>query len=210
MNILVVFYSMTGNVAALAQAIKEGAEANGATVRLRQTPELMSKELIDRLPSVKKTKEALKDIPIATNDDLIWADGVAFGSPTRYGNMTAQLKEFIDMTGSLWVRHQLVGKAACVFTSAGTQHGGQESTLVSMMLPLFHLGFVVVGLPYTEQAQMEMSEIHGGSPYGVSSVSGAEAQRKPTKIDLDLARALGRRLAVVSERLAASGERKAA
>lgn len=204
MNILVVFYSMTGNTAALARAVAKGAEEAGATVRLRQVKEQVPEEIIQKRPELRRTKDALKDIPLATNDDLVWADGVAFGSPTRYGNMAAQLKQFIDQTGKLWLSGALVGKVASVFTSTGTQHGGQESTLLSMMVPLFHLGFVVQGLPYAEVEQMGMDEIHGGSPYGVSSVSGPESDRRPTQMDLKMAKALGRRLAINAGKLSAS------
>lgn len=201
MNILVVFYSMTGNVATLAQAVARGAESIGADVRVRQVQELLPDSVIQKRPDIKQTKENLKTIPLATLDDLVWADGIAFGSPTRYGNMSAQLKEFVDSTGPLWLSGKLVGKVASVFTSTSTQHGGQESTLLSMMVPLFHLGFIVQGLPYAEQKQMGMDEIHGGSPYGVSSVSGPMANRTPTQVDLDLAEALGKRLAITAGKL---------
>jgi NAD(P)H dehydrogenase (quinone) len=150
---------------------------------------------------MQATVDRLAAFPQAANEDLLWADGVAFGSPTRYGNMSAQLKSFLDQTGKLWLSGALVGKVAAVFCTTSTMHGGQESTLLSMMIPLFHLGYVVHGLPYAEAEQMSMDEIHGGSPYGVSSVSGANAARPPTEIDLTLARALGRRLAIVAGKL---------
>lgn len=201
MNILIAYYSMTGSVHELALAIAEGAKSAGAEVRVRQVKELVPDADIEKRPASKRTRELKKSIPFATHDDLRWADGVAFGSPTRYGNMCSQLKQFIDGTGSLWLSGALVGKAACVFTSTATQHGGQESTLLSMMVPLFHLGFVVVGLPYSETDQMSLNHIHGGSPYGVSSISGPENSLKPTDIDLKLARAQGRRLADVAEKL---------
>lgn len=210
MKVLVVFYSMTGNVFRLAQAVAEGAEKAGAEVRLRQVPELIPQDVIDKKPHIKEGKAAMKDIPIATNDDLRWADGVCFGSPTRYGNMSSQLKNFIDQTGELWMKGELVGKVAGCFTSTSTQHGGQESTLLSMMVPLFHLGFLVQGLPYAEQQQMGMDEIHGGSPYGVSSVSGPRADRGPTAVDLDLARALGSRVAIAAGKLRGTAGSQAA
>jgi NAD(P)H dehydrogenase (quinone) len=200
-RILVVFYSMTGNVARLARSVAEGAEAQGAQVRLRQVAELMPEEAIRKRPEIIKTKEDLKPIAFATNEDLEWADGVAFGSPTRYGNAAAQMRQYIDQTGSLWLSGALVGKPASVFTSTATQHGGQESTLITMMIPLLHLGFVIVGLPYAEKAQMGTDEIHGGSPYGVSSVSGTDGSRLPTETDLKLANALGRRLSDAAARL---------
>lgn len=201
MNIGVVFYSMTGNTAALARAVAEGAERAGADVRLRQVPELIPPEVIAKDARLRESREKLAAIPLATNDDLLWADGIAFGSPTRYGNMSSQLKNFIDQTGKLWLSGALVGKVAGVFCSTSTMHGGQESTLLSMMIPLFHLGFILHGLPYAEVEQMSMEEVHGGSPYGASSVSGPGAARPPTEIDLTLARALGRRLAIVAGKL---------
>jgi len=200
-NISVIFYSMTGHTATLARAVAEGAERAGAEVRLRQVPELIPEEAIARNPRIRETREQLGAIPTATNDDLLWAGGVAFGSPTRYGNMTAQLKNFLDQTGKLWLAGDLVGRVASVFCSTSTLHGGQESTLLSMMIPLFHLGYLVLGLPYAEAEQMSMDEIHGGSPYGVASVSGPGGERPPTEIDLTLARAMGRRLALVAGRL---------
>jgi len=201
MNILVVFYSMTGNVAQLARAVAKGAELVGADVRLRQVEELIPISVIESKSNLKEVKEELKEIPFATLEDLRWADGVCFGSPTRYGNMSAQLKNYIDQTGDLWMKGELVGKVAGVFTSSSTQHGGQESTLLSMMIPLFHLGFIIQGLPYVEKYQMTMDEIQGGSPYGASSVSGPEATRSPTFGDLELAQALGRRVALTAGQL---------
>lgn len=206
MKILVVFYSMTGNVFRLAQAVADGAQQAGANVRLRQVQELIPQDKVDRAPHLKRSKELMKEVPLASNDDLRWADGVCFGSPTRYGNMSAQLKNFIDQTGELWVKGELVGKVAGCFTSTGTQHGGQESTLLSMMVPLFHLGFLIQGLPYAEQAQASMDDIHGGSPYGASSVSGGNGDRAPTKVDLELARALGRRVAQAAGKLRSGSE----
>lgn len=201
MQIAVIFYSMYGNTAALARAIGEGAEDAGAEVRLRQVKELVPEEIVQANPRMREVKAALASMPFATNDDLLWADGVLFGSPTRYGNMCAQLKQFFDQTGRLWLSGLLVGKVAGVFCSTSTMHGGQETTLVSMMLPLFHLGFVVHGLPYAEAEQMSMDDIHGGSPYGVSSVSGPSSDRPPTQIDLTLARAHGRRVAIAAGKL---------
>ena len=201
MNVAVVFHSLTGNTEALARAVGEGAERAGAEVRLCRVPELVPPEVIAKSPRMQATVDRLAAFPQAANEDLLWADGVAFGSPTRYGNMSAQLKSFLDQTGKLWLSGALVGKVAAVFCTTSTMHGGQESTLLSMMIPLFHLGYVVHGLPYAEAEQMSMDEIHGGSPYGVSSVSGANAARPPTEIDLTLARALGRRLAIVAGKL---------
>ncbi len=201
MNVAVIFYSAYGNTAALATAVAEGAERAGAAVRTRRVAELSPAQDAAGDARLQATRQQYSALSPATNDDLLWADGVAFGSPTRYGNMCAQLKYFIDQTGSLWLSGALVGKVASVFCSTSTIHGGQESTLISMMIPLFHLGFLVQGLPYAEAEQMSMDDIHGGSPYGVSSVSGPRSDRAPTEIDRTLARALGRRLALVAGRL---------
>jgi NAD(P)H dehydrogenase (quinone) len=201
MNVAVIFYSSHGNTAALAADVAAGAERAGAIVRSRRVPDLVSAEGAPGAAASSSLKDGYRELPLATNDDLLWADGVAFGSPTRYGNMCAQLKSFIDQTGSLWLSGALVGKVAGVFCTTSTIHGGQESTLLSMMIPLFHLGFLVQGLPYAEVEQMSMDEIHGGSPYGVSAVSGPRSDRAPIEIDRTLARALGRRIALVAGKL---------
>jgi len=200
LNILVVFYSMTGNVAKLAKAVADGASGVRDTdVRIRQVEELIPKDKWN--DGVKKVKEELKNIPIATMDDLAWADGIAFGTPTRYGNMSAQMKEYIDQTGGLWLKGALENKVAGVFTSTSTQHGGQETTIITSMVPLFHLGMIVIGIPYSEQRLFTMDTVTGGSPYGASSVSGPMADRAPTAIDLEIAKTLGRRIAEVSRKI---------
>jgi NAD(P)H dehydrogenase (quinone) len=200
LNILVVFYSMTGNVAKLAEAVAEGARRFKDTeVRIRQVEELIPKEKWN--DHMKKVKEELKDIPIASMGDLEWADGIAFGTPTRYGNMTAQMKEYIDQTGGLWQKGALENKVAGIFTSSSTQHGGQETTIITSMVPLFHLGMIVVGIPYSEQRLFAFDSISGGSPYGASSISGPMADRYPTSNELEIATTLGRRIAEVSRKI---------
>lgn len=199
-NILVVFYSMTGNVAKLANAVAEGARSVPNTeVRIRQVEELVPKEKWNEV--MKKVKEDLKDIPIAAMDDLEWADGIAFGTPTRYGNMSAQMKEYIDQTGGLWLKGALENKVAGIFTSTSTQHGGQETTIITSMVPLFHLGMIVVGIPYSEQRLFLMDTVGGGSPYGASSISGPNADRMPIENDLEIAKTLGRRIAEISRKI---------
>lgn len=193
-KILIVFYSMTGNVARLAYDIEKGAKEAGAETKLRQVAELVPENKWD--DRIKKVKLDLKGVPIATNDDLEWADGIAFGTPTRYGNMTAQMKQFIDQTGSLWIKGTLINKVATVFTSTSTQHGGQETTVLTFVPPLMHLGMVIIGVPYSEKLLFSM-ELGGGSPYGVSSISGT-GDRNPTKNDLTIARTQGKRLAEIS------------
>ncbi len=199
-KILVVFYSMTGNVAKLAKAVAAGAEGAGAEVRMRQVEELIPKEKWNDV--MKKVKEELKEIPIATMEDLERADGIAFGTPTRYGNMSAQMKQYIDRTGNLWLKGALINKVAGVFTSTGTQHGGQETTIITSMIPLLHLGMIVVGLPYSEQRLFAVDSVGGGSPYGASSVSGLMADRVPTENDLEIAKAFGKRIAEIAKKIA--------
>lgn len=200
MRILIVYYSMTGHVFRLARAVAQGAgEVEGAEVSLKTVEELLPKEIIEKNPAIKKAKEEQKDIPIATNDDLIQADAVLFGSPTRYGNMCAQLRNFLDKTGPLWGKGQLAGKPAGVFCSTGTMHGGQETTLISMMFTLLHHGMIIVGIPYTEE-KLNTTQ-RGGSPYGASSVSGPKGDQFPNEDELYLAKALGKRVAEVAKKL---------
>jgi NAD(P)H dehydrogenase (quinone) len=199
-RILVVFYSMTGNVAKLAKAVAEGARSVKDTeVRIRHVEELIPKEKWNDV--MKKVKEEQKDIPLAAMEDLEWADGIAFGTPTRYGNMSAQMKNFIDRTGNLWQKGALINKVAGVFTSASTQHGGQETTIITSMVPLFHHGMIVVGVPYSEQRLFAIDSVSGGSPYGASSVSGPMADRMPTENELEIAKTLGRRIAEIAKKI---------
>ncbi|MBU4140056.1 MAG: NAD(P)H:quinone oxidoreductase, partial [Euryarchaeota archaeon] len=150
---------------------------------------------------MKKVKEELKDIPMATMEDLEWADGIAFGTPTRYGNMSSQMKNFIDKTGGLWMKGALISKVAGVFTSTSTQHGGQETTIITSMVPLLHHGMIILGVPYSEQALFYIDHVSGGSPYGASSVSGPMADRSPIENDIVVAMALGKRIAEVSKKI---------
>ncbi len=200
LNILVVFYSMTGNVAKLAKAVAEGSRnVKDTEVRIRQVEELIPRDKWNDV--MKKVKEELKDIPIATMDDLAWADGIAFGTPTRYGNMSAQMKQYIDQTGGLWQKGALENKVAGVFTSTSTQHGGQETTIITSIVPLFHLGMIVVGIPYSEQRLFAFDSVSGGSPYGASSISGPMADRAPTANELEIAKTLGKRIAEISRKI---------
>jgi len=191
---------MYGNVFQLAQGVVDGArEVEGTEVSLMTVPELVPEEIIEKSAATKKAKEAQKDIPVATLDDLAAADAVIFGSPTRFGNMCAQLRQFLDQTGPLWQKGSLIGKPAGFFCSTSTLHGGQETTLVSMMLTAIHQGMLIVGIPYSEQKLFVTKG--GGSPYGASSVSGPTADQPPTEDDLDLARALGKRVAEITKKL---------
>ena len=201
-KVLVVFYSMYGNTAKLAKAVAEGAiQVENVEVSLRQVEELVPKEIIEANERMKQVKKELADIPIATNEDMVEADGIIFGTPTRYGNMCAQMKQFIDKTGGLWAEGKLENKVAGVFTSTSTLHGGQETTIIASMIPLLHLGMIIVGVPYSEQRLFSL-ETGGGSPYGASSVSGPNADRPPTENDLEIAKTLGRRVAEIAKKIA--------
>jgi len=201
-RVLVVFYSMHGNTAKLAKAVAEGArQVENVEVFLRQVEELVPKEIIEANERMKQVKKELADIPIATNEDLVEADGIIFGTPTRYGNMCAQMKQLIDKTGRLWAEGKLINKVAGVFTSTSTLHGGQETTIITSMIPLLHHGMIIVGIPYSEQRLFSL-ETGGGSPYGASSVSGPNADRPPTPNDLEIAKTLGRRVAEIAKRIA--------
>jgi len=203
-RVLVVFYSMYGNTAKLAMAVAEGArQVENVEVSLRQVEELVPREIIEASPRLRRVKEELAEIPFATMEDLAEADGIVFGSPTRYGNMCAQMKQFIDKTGRLWAGGKLINKVAGFFTSTSTLHGGQETTLITMMVPMLHLGMIIVGVPYSEQ-RLSSLEIGGGSPYGASSVSGPNADRPPTENDLEIAKTLGARVAEIAKKV--SGE----
>src|SRR5262245_65140979 len=196
MKILVVYYSMYGHVLQLARAVDQGAKsAPGVEVMLRRVAEF--EEVIKKTADnefLVKVREQQADIPVCTLDDLREADGVIFGSPTRYGNMTAQMKQLIDSTASLWVKGEMEGKPAGVFTSTATTHGGQETTLLTMMVPLLHLGMLIVGAPYSLPGMIH-TEARGGTPYGASTIAGSKGELQPTADDLTIARSLGKRVA---------------
>lgn len=196
----IIFYSMYGNTALLARAVAEGvSEVDEAEALLLQVPELVPEEVIESNERMLRTKESLKDVPMAKKKHLAQCDGFVFGTPTRFGNMSAQLKQFLDQTGEEWAKGVLVGKPAGAFTSTSTAHGGQETTILSTMIVLLHHGMILVGVPYTEQRLFATEG--GGSPYGASSISGPEADRPPTEHDLAIARTLGKRVAEVAKRL---------
>ncbi len=198
-KVAVIYYSATGNVHALAEAVAEGAAEAGAQVRLRRVAELAPAEAIDSNPAWRAHVDATADIQVATTDDLRWADGLAFGSPTRFGNISAQLKQFLDLTGPLWFAGELANKVATGFTSAGNIHGGNESTLLALYNTLYHWGAIVVAPGYTDQSIAQA----GGNPYGTAHAS---AGGPPGSDVLAAARHQGRRLAAIAE-LIASGER---
>jgi NAD(P)H dehydrogenase (quinone) len=201
MKILIVFYSTYGHVYKMAQAIAEGVKTvEGAEVEIRRVPETLPNEVLEKMGAVEAQK-AFSQIPECTVDDLTKADAVIFGTPTRFGNMCGQMRQFLDATGQLWANGSLVGKVGSVFTSTATQHGGQESTILTFHVTLLHHGFVVVGLPYSFQGQMRMDEITGGSPYGASTIAGGDGSRLPSENELEAARFQGKHVAGIASKL---------
>lgn len=196
-KVLVLYYSSYGHIEAMAQAVAEGAQKGGADVDIMRVPELV--------PETVTTKSGYKldqQAPIAKPADLKNYDAIIFGTPTRFGMMAAQMKNFIDQCGGLWANGSLIGKVGGVFTSTGTQHGGQESTLLSFHTVLLHLGFVVAGLPYSFAGQTRMDEITGGSPYGASTIAAGDNSRQPSDNELDGARFQGEHIAKLAAKLA--------
>jgi NAD(P)H dehydrogenase (quinone) len=203
MKLLVVFYSTYGHIYRMAQAVAEGArEVAGANVIVRRVSETLPPEVLAAMGAVEAQK-AFADIPIATVADLAEADAIIFGTPTRFGNMTGQMRQFLDGTGGLWAQGKLVGKVGSVFASSATQHGGQESTILSFHTTLLHHGMVVVGLPYAFAGQTRLDEITGGSPYGASTIAGGKGERMPSENELAAARFQGRHVAQIAKKLSA-------
>ena len=196
-KILVLYHSLYGHIETMAQAEAEGArEVPGTEVTLKRVPETMSAEAV-RAAGGKLDQAA----EIARPDELADYDAIIFGAPTRFGSMTGQMRNFIDQTGSLWMKGALIGKIGSVFTSTATQHGGQESTILSFHTTLLHHGMLIVGLPYSEQRQMGLDEINGGSPYGASTIAGGQGQRQPSGQERAMARFQGRHVATLAARL---------
>ncbi|MBW2515232.1 MAG: NAD(P)H:quinone oxidoreductase [Deltaproteobacteria bacterium] len=202
MKVLVIFYSTYGHVYQMAEAVAEGVKkVGGAQVDIRRVPETLPPEVLEKMGAVEAQK-AFAHIPECTVDELARADAVIFGTPTRFGNMCGQMRQFLDATGQLWANGSLVGKVGSVFTSSATQHGGQESTILTFHVTLLHHGFVVVGLPYAFQGQMRVDEITGGSPYGASTIAGGDGSRMPSENELEGARFQGKHVAEIATKLA--------
>ena len=196
-KILVLYYSMYGHIEKMAEAVAEGARlVPGTDVIIKRVPELMPLEAAQKA-GVKLDQAA----PIASPAELGDYDAIIFGTPTRYGNMTGQMRNFLDQTGRLWMSNALVGKVGSVFTSTATQHGGQETTLTSFHTNLLHFGMVIVGLPYTAKEQMTLEEIVGGSPYGASTIAGGDGKRQPSENELKMARFQGQHVAEITKKL---------
>jgi NAD(P)H dehydrogenase (quinone) len=199
-RVLVLYYSSYGHIETMANAVAEGARSTGAEVHVKRVPELVPEE-VARKSGYKMDQPA----PVATVDELPGYDAIIFGSGTRYGSVTSQLRNFIDQTGGLWAKGALNGKVGSVFVSSATQHGGQESTALTFIPTLMHFGMVVVGLPYSFQGQMGLDEIKGGSPYGASTITAADGSRMPSAIELEGARYQGAHVARVANALKAGG-----
>lgn len=203
MKVLIVYYSAYGHIHKMAEAIAQGVnQVEGAEVAMRRAPETLPGEVLEQMGALDAQK-AIAHVPACTVDELAAADAVIFGTPTRFGNMCGQMRQFLDATGSLWAQGALVGKVGSVFTSSATQHGGQESTILSFHVSLLHHGFVIVGLPYSFQGQMGIDEVKGGSPYGASTIAGGAGERMPSEIELEGARFQGKHVAEIAKKLKA-------
>ncbi len=197
-KILVLYYSSYGHIERMAEAVAEGAKSAGADVAIKRVPELVP-EAVAKQQHFKLDQAA----PIATVDELANYDAIIIGVPTRFGNMPAQMKNFLDQTGGLWFGGKLIGKVGSVFSSSATQHGGQESTILSTHTVLLHHGMVIVGLPYSFQGQMGVNEVTGGSPYGATTIADGDGSRQPSENELAGARFQGRHVAEITAKLTA-------
>jgi NAD(P)H:quinone oxidoreductase type IV len=197
----VVFYSMYGHIYKMAQAIVEGARGvEGVEVLLYQVAELVPEDVLERT-GAKAARAAFAHVPVIQPDQLTEANAIIFGTPTRFGNMCAQMRNFLDQTGQLWLAGGLVGKVACVFTSTASQHGRQETTITSFHSTLLRQGMIIVGVPYTEQRLLNMDEITGGSPYGASTLTRGDGSRQPSENELAIGRFQGRHVAGIAKKL---------
>ena len=200
-KVQVVFYSMYGHVYKMAEAIAEGArQMPGAEVGLYQVPELIPDDVLEKY-GAKGAKAAFAKVPVAKVDQLADAHAIIFGTPTRFGNMAAQMRNFLDQTGQLWLKGALIGKIGSVFASTGTQHGGQETTITSFHTTLLHHGMVIVGVPYSESGLMHMGDITGGTPYGATTLAGPDGSRQPSENELKIARYQGKHVAEIASKL---------
>ncbi|HMK61151.1 MAG TPA: NAD(P)H:quinone oxidoreductase [Dissulfurispiraceae bacterium] len=201
MKVLIAYYSMYGHIARMAEAVAEGVrEVKGAVADIKRVPETLSNDIIEKMGALEIQKTFSK-IPVCTVNDLAEADAIIFGTPTRFGNMCGQMRQFLDATGGLWAKGALVGKVGSVFASSATQHGGQESTILSFHSTLLHQGMIIVGLPYSFQGQMIIDEISGCSPYGASTIAGGDGSRMPSANELAGARFQGRHVAEITLKL---------
>lgn len=201
MKVLIVYYSMYGHVHQMAEAVAAGVrEEAGAEAVLRRVPETLPVEVLAKMGAIEAQK-AFAHIPVCTVEELTSADAIIFGTPTRFGNMCGQMRQFLDATGQLWAQGALVGKVGSVFASTATQHGGQESTVLSFHTTLLHHGMLIAGLPYTFQGQSSIEEMTGGAPYGATTIAGGQGQRQPSENELAGARFQGKYVASIAAKL---------
>ncbi|MPW26826.1 NAD(P)H:quinone oxidoreductase [Alkalibaculum sp. M08DMB] len=206
MKMLILFYSTYGHTYKMAEAVAEGArEIKDAEVTIKRVPETLPVEVIEQIGALE-AQSVFSHIPIVNTGELSDYDAIVFGTPTRFGNMAGQMRNFLDTTGGLWASGSLIGKVSGAFTSSGTQHGGQESTILSIHTTLLHHGMIIVGLPYSFSGQSGVDEVKGGSPYGASTIAGASGERQPSKIELDGARFQGKHIASITSRLGVQGD----
>jgi len=202
MKILIAYYSMYGHMYEMVKAAAEGARSvPGAEVVIKRVPETLPAEVLGKMGALDAQK-AQAAVPVCAPEDLAAADAVIFGVPTRFGNMCGQMRQFLDATGGLWMKGELIGKVGSVMASSATQHGGQESTILSTHTTLLHHGMVIAGLPYSFQGQTSITEMTGGSPYGASTITGGQGERMPSKNELDGARFQGKHVAELAAKLA--------
>ena len=200
-KVQVIFYSMYGHVYRMAEAVVEGVkQVPGAEVSLYRVPELVPDDVLEKY-GAKAAQAAFAKIPVAKVDQLTDAHAIIFGTPTRFGNMTAQMRNFLDQTGQIWLKGGLIGKVGSVFASTGTQHGGQETTITSFHTTLLHHGMVIVGVPYSESGLVYMDDITGGTPYGATTLAGADGSRQPSENELKIARYQGKHVAEIASKL---------
>jgi NAD(P)H dehydrogenase (quinone) len=200
-RVQVIFYSMYGHVYRMAEAVAEGArQVLGAEVSVSQVPELIADHVLEK-HGAKEARAAFAKIPVATVEQLSDAHAIIFGTPTRFGNMAAQMRNFLDQTGGLWAKGGLIGKIGSVFASTGTQHGGQETTITSFHTTLLHHGMIIVGVPYSESGLSHMGDITGGTPYGATTLAGTDGSRQPSENELKVARYQGKHVAEIASKL---------
>ena len=202
-KVRVIFYSTYGHVWRVAEAVAEGARAvSGSDVQVFQVAETLPADVLEKMGATE-AKKAFAHVPVADPRRLAEADAILLGTPTRYGSATAQMRAFLDNTGGLWTSGALIGKVGSGFTSTASQHGGQETTLLTLSTFFFHMGMVIAGVPYSSQELLELGEVSGGTPYGASTIAGPRGERQPTANELAIARAQGRHVAQIAAKLAA-------
>ena len=200
MKTLLLFYSTYGHMVQMMNAAAEGVKEAGGEAVIKRVPETLTEEIL-KMQGALEAQKSFAHIPVASVDELVEYDAFILGVPTRFGNMVGQMRSFWDSTGGLWAKGALIGKVGSVISSTATQHGGQESTILSTHTTLLHHGMVIVGLPYSFQGQMTIEEISGGSPYGASTITGGQGQRMPSKNELDAARFQGKHVTQIARKL---------